>query len=159
MLAHLQTDNIGTTSYTVNISNVSKSIKINIEKSIPFPNSILAEHLFTLLYCIVLRCMVVADSASPWTVAHQVSLSMGFSWQEYWSGLPCPPPGLFPAQGWNVVSCLAGGFFTTSNNWEALSFNSFHCLLESTAPTVPILELSVSLFNSCILLLNLTSFC
>ena len=30
---------------------------------------------------------------TPWTVAHQASLSMGFSRQEYWSGLPCPPPG------------------------------------------------------------------
>ena len=28
----------------------------------------------------------------PWTVAHQLPLSMGFSRQEYWSGLPCPPP-------------------------------------------------------------------
>ena len=30
---------------------------------------------------------------TPWTVARQTSLSMGFSRQEYWSGLPCPPPG------------------------------------------------------------------
>ena len=30
--------------------------------------------------------------ATPWTVAHQAPLSMGFSRQEYWSGLPCPPP-------------------------------------------------------------------
>ena len=30
---------------------------------------------------------------TPWTVAHQAPLSMGFSRQEYWSGLPCPPPG------------------------------------------------------------------
>ena len=30
---------------------------------------------------------------TPWTVAHQVPLSMGFSKQEYWSGLPFPPPG------------------------------------------------------------------
>ena len=29
----------------------------------------------------------------PWAVASQVPLSMGFSWQEYWTGLPCPPPG------------------------------------------------------------------
>ena len=29
---------------------------------------------------------------TPWTVAHQAPLSMGFSRQEYWSGLPCPPP-------------------------------------------------------------------
>ena len=34
--------------------------------------------------------------ASLWTVAHQTPLSMGFSRQEYWSGLPCPPPGNLP---------------------------------------------------------------
>ena len=33
---------------------------------------------------------VVFDSAIPWIVAHQASLSLGFSWKEYWSGLPCP---------------------------------------------------------------------
>ena len=30
---------------------------------------------------------------TPWTVARQAPLSMGFTWQENWSGLPCPPPG------------------------------------------------------------------
>ena len=35
----------------------------------------------------------MSDSlATPWTVAGQVPLSMGFPRQEYWSGLPCPPP-------------------------------------------------------------------
>ena len=34
--------------------------------------------------------------ATLWTVACQVSLSMGFSRKEYWSGLPCPPPGDLP---------------------------------------------------------------
>ena len=34
-----------------------------------------------------------------WTVAHQAPLSMGFSKQEYWSGLPCPPPGDLPDPG------------------------------------------------------------
>ena len=34
--------------------------------------------------------------ATPWTVAHQAPLSMGFSSQEYWSGLPIPPPGDLP---------------------------------------------------------------
>ena len=38
--------------------------------------------------------------ATLWTVAHQAPLSMGFSRQEYWSGLPYPPQGLF-SQGWN----------------------------------------------------------
>ena len=37
--------------------------------------------------------------ATPWTVAHQTPLSMGFSRQEYWSGLPCPPPGDLPNPG------------------------------------------------------------
>ena len=36
---------------------------------------------------------------TPWTVARQTSLSMGFSRQEYWSGLPCPPPGDLPNPG------------------------------------------------------------
>ena len=34
--------------------------------------------------------------AAPWTVAHQALLSMGFSREEYWCGLPCPPPGDLP---------------------------------------------------------------
>ena len=37
--------------------------------------------------------------ATPWTVAHQVPLSMEFSRQEYSSGLPCPPPGDLPNSG------------------------------------------------------------
>ena len=39
---------------------------------------------------------VMSDCVTPWTVAHQAPLSMGFSRQEYWSGLPCPPPGDLP---------------------------------------------------------------
>ena len=37
--------------------------------------------------------------ATPWTVAHQAFLSMGFSRQEYWSGLPFPSPGDLPDPG------------------------------------------------------------
>ena len=37
--------------------------------------------------------------ATPWTVAHQAPLSMGFSRQEYWSGLPFPSPGNLPNPG------------------------------------------------------------
>ena len=36
---------------------------------------------------------------TPWTVAPQAPLSMGFSRQEYWSGLPCPPPRYLPSPG------------------------------------------------------------
>ena len=47
-------------------------------------------------------------------IAHQASLSMGFSRQEYWRGLPCPPPEDLPDPGIEPGSpALAGGFFTT----------------------------------------------
>ena len=61
--------------------------------------------------------------ATSWTVAHQAPLSMGFSRQEYWSGLPCPPPGDLPKPGIKPASltspALASGFFTTGATWEA----------------------------------------
>ena len=51
---------------------------------------------------------------TPWTAAHQVPLSMGFSRQEHWSGLPFLPPGDLPDPGIETVShALAGRFFTT----------------------------------------------
>ena len=51
---------------------------------------------------------------TPWTVAHQAPLSMGFSRQEHWSGLPFPPPMEIPNPGIKPVSpALACGFFTT----------------------------------------------
>ena len=46
----------------------------------------------------MLSCSVVSDSATPWTIACQAPL-WGFSRQEYWSGLPCPPPGDLPNPG------------------------------------------------------------
>ena len=43
--------------------------------------------------------MVVPNSVTPWTVALQAPLSMGFPRQEYWSGLPFPSPGDLPDPG------------------------------------------------------------
>ena len=52
--------------------------------------------------------------ATPWIVAQQAPLSMGFPGQEYWSGLPNPPPGDLPDPRIKPMSpVLAGGFFTT----------------------------------------------
>ena len=55
---------------------------------------------------------------TPWAIAHQAPLSMEFSRQEYWSGLPCPPPGDLPDPGIKSTSLvspgLAGRFFTTA---------------------------------------------
>ena len=60
---------------------------------------------------------------TPWTVACQSSLSMGFSRQEYWSGMPCPPPGDLPDTGTGPGSLtsppLAGWFSTTNATREA----------------------------------------
>ena len=51
---------------------------------------------------------------TPWTLAHQAPLFMGFPRQEYWNGLPFPPPGDLPHPGTEHESAaLAGGFFTS----------------------------------------------
>ena len=53
------------------------------------------------------------DFATPWTMAHQVPLSMGFPRQEYWNGLPFLPPGDLPDPGIKPeFPALEGGFFT-----------------------------------------------
>ena len=72
---------------------------------------------FTSLW-LVLRCLsCVWLFVTPWTVAHQAPLSMGFSRQEYWSGLSCPPPGDLPNPGikpmFLMSPALAVVFFTT----------------------------------------------
>ena len=55
---------------------------------------------------------------TPWTVAHQAPLSMGFLRQEYWSWLPFPPLGDLPNPEIELRSleppAMAGGFFTTA---------------------------------------------
>ena len=57
---------------------------------------------------------------TPWTVARQAPLSLGFFRQEYWSGLPFPSAGFLPNPGIEPTSpALAGGFFTTSATREA----------------------------------------
>ena len=60
---------------------------------------------------------------TPWTVAWKVLLSMGFSRQKYWSGLPCFPQGDLPNPGIKPISlmspALTGAFSTTRATWEA----------------------------------------
>ena len=61
-------------------------------------------------------------------VTRQPPLSMGFSRQEYWSELPCPPSGDLPNPGIEHLSlkspALAGGLFTTSATWEAQKYSN-----------------------------------
>ena len=71
--------------------------------------------------CVCVRAHTCAQSLShiwlfvtPWIVAHQAPLSMGFPSQEYWIGLPFPSPGDLPDPGIKSTSPpLAEGFFTT----------------------------------------------
>ena len=54
--------------------------------------------------CVLSRFSCVWLFATPWMIACQTPLFMGFSRQEYWSGLPCPPPGDLPCPGTKPVS-------------------------------------------------------
>jgi len=63
----------------------------------------------------------MSDFVTLWPVVCQASLSMGFSWQEYWSGLPCPPsgdlldPGIEPASV--ASSALTYGFLVFNSDF------------------------------------------
>ena len=60
---------------------------------------------------------------TPWNVAYQAPLSMGFSRQEYWSGLPFPSPGVFPIQGSNsgLLHCKQTLYHLSSQGrWEGM---------------------------------------
>ena len=62
-------------------------------------------------------CSVISNSATPWTIAYQAPLSMGFPRQEYCSGLPFPSPGDLTDPGielsFLVSPASADRFFTT----------------------------------------------
>ena len=83
----------------------------------------------------VLSLQLCLTLLTPQTV-EETPLSMGFSRQEYWSGLPFPPPGDISDPGLETSSLpspsLAGGFFTTTATWGAPNFQ--RCLLPSYSP-------------------------
>ena len=80
------------------------------------------------MVCVLSCFSCVQLFVTLWTVAHQAPLSMGLSWREYWSLLPCPPPGDLPNTGIKPASlmppALAGQFFTTSATWKAHLYGS-----------------------------------
>ena len=92
---------------------------------------------WVLFLACMLSCSVVSDSLWPHgLLAHQAPLSMGFSRQEYWSGLPFPSPGDLPDPEINPTSpALAGGFFTRGT-WEAPLFVVYHLNIHPLANTV-----------------------
>ena len=66
-------------------------------------------------------CSVASDSLTPWTVAHQASPSMGFSRQEYWSGLPVPFPEDLPNPGIKHIESKNKGQTRVSNSRTLLT--------------------------------------
>ena len=79
-----------------------------------------AKNIFFLYPCMLSHVQLFA---TPRPVAHQAPLSMGFSRQEYWGGLPFHSPGDLPDPGIKPESpVLASRFFTSSATWEALVF-------------------------------------
>ena len=92
-------------------------------------------------YCVYAKLLSrVWLFATPWTVVRQPSLSMGFSRQEYWNGLPCPPPNDLLDPGIKLTSlispALAGGFFTTSAIWTSYYMDTSQIGLWSTCMTL-----------------------
>ena len=77
--------------------------------------------------CVLSHFSHVQLFVTPWTIACQAPLSMGFSRQEYWRRLPFPLSGGHPNPGIEPVSlmspALAGRFFTTDTTWKPLGFN------------------------------------
>ena len=90
--------------------------------------------------CVLSHFSCIWLFATPWTVAYQAPLSVGFSRQEYWSGLPCsilqgnlPSPGIEPKS--LLSTALAGRFFTSSTTREApLSYMCPQILVLSVTP-------------------------
>ena len=80
-----------------------------------------------------------------WTVAHQASLSLGFSRQKYWSGLPCPPPGDLPnpeiEPSFLISPALAGEIFTNRATCNFAKQPSRICKLKKKKPHLFTLQL------------------
>ena len=79
------------------------------------------QYMYACMWC-MLSCVWFFET--PWVVAHQVPLSMGFPRQKYWSGLPFPTLGDLPDPGIELTfpasPVLAGRFFTNWATWEYL---------------------------------------
>ena len=76
------------------------------------PQTVKADGIRSMCWCLVSKSCLTLCNPVDW--AQQAPLSVGFSRQEYWSGLPFPPPGDLPDSGIEAVSpALVGRFFTT----------------------------------------------
>ena len=89
--------------------------------------------IYPLCVCIGLSCVWLCET--PWTVACQVPLPMGFPRQEYWSGLPFPPAWVFPNPGMKPMSpAWVGRFFITEYLAVQLYLSCLFCLWLQALP-------------------------
>ena len=93
------------------------------------PRVVIARFIECLRVCVLSHFSRIRLFAILWTIALQVPLFMGFSRQEYWSGLPCPPLGDLPDPGIEYMSlispALIGWFLITIVTWEALLVHKY----------------------------------
>ena len=112
-------------------------------------------HPFSLNLLLLFSHYVVPNFlATPWTVTLQAPLSVEFSRQEYWSGLPFPSPGDLPDPGMEPMSsALAGEFFTTEPPGKSFSSNYLTPLWKISWPCNYGCQCSVCFFT-----INITHF-
>ena len=105
-------------------------------------------HTHTHTYIVVVQSLSHVQLFSiPQTVARQAPLSIGLSRQEYWSGLPIPPPGDLPGPGIEPRSpALAGKFFTTSHLGSLHTHTHTHTHTHSCSP----LDMKKHRMSSCL---------
>ena len=105
-------------------SEVGKYIEIPVSTQIYVGKDMCCyiQNILILHMCSCRVFSVMSDCAMLQTAARQAPLSVGFSRQEDWRGMQCPPPGDLPDPGVKPTSynsCIGGGFFTTSVTWGA----------------------------------------
>ena len=89
-------------------------------------------HFFVRYCCCCCLATKLSDSfVTPWTVARQPLLSLGFPWQEYWSGLHFLLQGIFLTQGSNSCLLLVKWILYNWSTWEALLVRYLHIFLEA----------------------------
>ena len=101
-------------------------IRVFMTYCLNYYNSLLSVSVFLFSPLCVCACSVasvVSDSVTLCTVAHQAPLSMRFSGQEYWTGLPCPPPGDLSNPGTEPASPTLKADSLLLNRWRSLTLS------------------------------------
>ena len=104
--------------------------------------------------CVLRWLSRVQFFVTPWNAAHQAPLSMEFSWQEYWSGLPCSPPGEPPDPGIEPSSSVAPSLQADSLEAPRLVHTRVSLLCQLRGPRRDDTPLAASILSSQILVSN-----